>query len=233
MGVEAHALKEARMPHHRARSHRAGRLGGRASCCRGWRDVRPGGRLGERLEVDGLWSGCGAGGGRARRSAASLACLAEALQPPAPLAGAGAGRGGARICELRQRTGWSPRRLAEPEVGRPHSTVHQVLRRGGCSRRRGPSARRSSATSGRARASCCTWTSRSSASFERARPRRHRRPHPALAAGRAGSTCTRSSTTARGWPTRDPRRRAGRHRHRLHRAARSTGSSTTASSPSG
>jgi transposase InsO family protein len=38
-----------------------------------------------------------------------------------------------RICELRRRTGWSPRRLA-PEVGRPHSTVHQVLRRGGCSR---------------------------------------------------------------------------------------------------
>ena len=40
-----------------------------------------------------------------------------------------------RICELRERTGWSPRRLAEePEVGRAHSTVHQVLRRGGCSR---------------------------------------------------------------------------------------------------
>jgi transposase InsO family protein len=42
-----------------------------------------------------------------------------------------------RICELRHRTGWSPRRLA-PEVGRPHSTVHQVLRRGGCSRRPRP-----------------------------------------------------------------------------------------------
>jgi transposase InsO family protein len=40
----------------------------------------------------------------------------------------------ARICELRQRTGWSPRTIAV-EVGRPHSTVHQVLRRGGCSRR--------------------------------------------------------------------------------------------------
>jgi transposase InsO family protein len=40
-----------------------------------------------------------------------------------------------RICELRRRTGWSPRRLAdEPEVARAHSTVHQVLRRGGCSR---------------------------------------------------------------------------------------------------
>jgi hypothetical protein len=40
----------------------------------------------------------------------------------------------ARFCELRARTGWSPRTIAV-EVGRPHSTVHQVLRRGGCSRR--------------------------------------------------------------------------------------------------
>lgn len=43
------------------------------------------------------------------------------------------------ICELRERTGWSPRRLAdEPGVDRPHSTVHQVLHRGGCSRRPAP-----------------------------------------------------------------------------------------------
>ena len=35
----------------------------------------------------------------------------------------------ASICELRRRTGWGPRALAV-EVGRPHSTVHQVLRRG-------------------------------------------------------------------------------------------------------
>jgi hypothetical protein len=40
------------------------------------------------------------------------------------------------ICERRERTGWSPRRLAdEPDIGRPASTVHRVLRRGGCSRR--------------------------------------------------------------------------------------------------
>jgi hypothetical protein len=44
-----------------------------------------------------------------------------------------------RICALRRRTGWSPRRIAV-EVARPHSTVHQVLRRGGCSRRE-PTAR--------------------------------------------------------------------------------------------
>ena len=41
----------------------------------------------------------------------------------------------ARICALRTKTGWSPRRLAdEAGVRRPHSTVPQVLRRGGCSR---------------------------------------------------------------------------------------------------
>jgi len=46
-----------------------------------------------------------------------------------------------KICERRKRTGWSPRRLAdEPDIGRPHSTVHRVLRRGGCSRRPRPPA---------------------------------------------------------------------------------------------
>jgi transposase InsO family protein len=45
----------------------------------------------------------------------------------------------ARICQLRRRTGWSPRRLAdEPDIARPQSTVHQVLRREGCSRRPRP-----------------------------------------------------------------------------------------------
>ena len=40
-----------------------------------------------------------------------------------------------KICERREKTGWSPRRLAdEPDIARPHSTVHRVLRRGGCSR---------------------------------------------------------------------------------------------------
>ena len=47
----------------------------------------------------------------------------------------------ARICERRQRTGWSPRRLAEEaDIARPHSTIHQVLRRGGCSRQPRPEA---------------------------------------------------------------------------------------------
>ncbi len=70
---------------------------------------------------------------------ASLACLAERSSRPhhsparVPVAEE------ARICELRERTGWSPRRLAdEPEVARAPSTVHRVLQRGGCSRRPAP-----------------------------------------------------------------------------------------------
>jgi transposase InsO family protein len=66
----------------------------------------------------------------------SLACLAERCSRPHRSPAQVPAEEAARICELRQRTGWSPRRLAdEPEVSRSHSTVHQVLRRGGCSRR--------------------------------------------------------------------------------------------------
>jgi transposase InsO family protein len=66
----------------------------------------------------------------------SLACLAERCSRPRRSPAQVPAEEAARICELRQRTGWSPRRLAdEPEINRPHSTVHQVLRRGGCSRR--------------------------------------------------------------------------------------------------
>jgi transposase len=61
-----------------------------------------------------------------------------------------------RVCEARERTGWGPRLIAG-ETGVPHSTVHAILRRRGCSRVR-RRARGSSATSGRARATC-TWTS--------------------------------------------------------------------------
>ena len=65
----------------------------------------------------------------------SLACLAERSSRPQRSPQRVPADEEARICELRQRTGWSPRRLADdPEVARPHSTVHQVLRRGGCSR---------------------------------------------------------------------------------------------------
>ena len=64
---------------------------------------------------------------------ASLACLQERSSRPHRSPARVPAAEEERICELRRRTGWSPRRLAD-EVGRPHSTVHQVLRRGGCSR---------------------------------------------------------------------------------------------------
>ncbi len=38
-----------------------------------------------------------------------------------------------RVCEARERTGWGPRLIAG-ETGVPHSTVHAILRRHGCSR---------------------------------------------------------------------------------------------------
>ncbi len=63
----------------------------------------------------------------------SLACLLERSSRPHRSPSRCPAGEEQRICELRRRTGWSPRAIAV-EVGRPHSTVHQVLRRGGCSR---------------------------------------------------------------------------------------------------
>lgn len=65
---------------------------------------------------------------------ASLSCLEERSSRPCRSPARVPADEEARICGLRRRTGWSPRTIAV-EVGRPHSTVHQVLRRGGCSRR--------------------------------------------------------------------------------------------------
>ena len=66
---------------------------------------------------------------------ASLRCLEERSSRPHRSPGQVPAGEAAQICQLRRRTGWSPRRIAdEPQVARPHSTVHQVLRRGGCSR---------------------------------------------------------------------------------------------------
>jgi transposase InsO family protein len=70
---------------------------------------------------------------------ASLACLAERSSRPHRSPRQVAPDEAARICELREDTGWSPRRLAdEPEVARSHSTVHRVLWRAGVSRRPRP-----------------------------------------------------------------------------------------------
>jgi hypothetical protein len=65
-----------------------------------------------------------------------LVCLADRPSRPHSSPAQVPAEEATRICELRERTGWSPRRLAdEPDVTRPHSTIHQVLRRGGVSRR--------------------------------------------------------------------------------------------------
>jgi homeodomain-containing protein len=69
----------------------------------------------------------------------SLACLAERSSRPRRSPRRVPAAEEARICELREQTGWSPRRLAdEPEIRRSHSTVHRVLQRAGVSRRPKP-----------------------------------------------------------------------------------------------
>ena len=70
---------------------------------------------------------------------ASLACLDERCSRPHRSPRRVPADEERRICELRERTGWSPRRLAaESEIARSHSTVHRVLQRGGVSRRPRP-----------------------------------------------------------------------------------------------
>jgi transposase InsO family protein len=71
----------------------------------------------------------------------SLACLEERSSRPHRSPAQVSETEAAVICAMREKTGWAPRRLAdELEITRPHSTVHQVLRRGGCSRRPRPEA---------------------------------------------------------------------------------------------
>jgi transposase InsO family protein len=70
---------------------------------------------------------------------ASLVCLAERSSRPHRSPTRVPAEEERGICELRERTGWSPRRLAdEPEIARSHSTVHRVLQRAGISRRPRP-----------------------------------------------------------------------------------------------
>ena len=69
----------------------------------------------------------------------SLSCLADRPSRPKRSPAQVPDEEARKICERREQTGWSPRRLAdEPYIARPHSTVHRVLRRGGCSRRPRP-----------------------------------------------------------------------------------------------
>ena len=121
------------MPHHRARFTARGR-------CEVVRRVE---ELGETFAQAAAWANVSKSTvwewvARWRAASAeqrsSLVCLQERSSRPHHSPGRVPAEEEARICELRMQTGWSPRRLAV-EVGRPHSTVHAVLRRGGCSRR--------------------------------------------------------------------------------------------------
>ena len=120
------------MPHHRARHTPLGR----------WSVVRRVVEDGETFAQAAAWANVSKStvhGWVVRWRAASpadrasLACLHDRSSRPKTSPRQVPAAEEQRICELRRRTGWSPRRLAD-EVGRPHSTVHQVLRRGGCSR---------------------------------------------------------------------------------------------------
>jgi transposase InsO family protein len=68
---------------------------------------------------------------------ATLACLCDRPSRPRHSPRELAAQEQARICEVREHTGWGPRLIAGV-VGRPHSTVSRTLERGGCSRRPKP-----------------------------------------------------------------------------------------------
>ena len=126
------------MPHHRARHTPLGR----------WMVVRRVVQQGETFAQAAAWANVSKstvwGWVRRWRQAPaveqeSLACLAERSSRPRCSPAQVPADEAARICELRERTGWSPRRIAdEHEISRAHSTVHRVLCRAGCSRRPAP-----------------------------------------------------------------------------------------------
>jgi transposase len=132
---EAHAFKEARMPHHRARFTALGRWDvARYVIEEGETFARAAARA--NVSTSTVWGWVARWRAASVEDQASLACLAERSSRPHRSPAQVDAVEAAGICALREKTGWSPRRLAdEPQVDRPHSTVHQVLRRGGCSRR--------------------------------------------------------------------------------------------------
>ena len=105
---------------------------------RGWRDVRPGGRGWANVSKSTVGSGSALAARPARLS--GLAGVSGgALQSPASLPGPGArrrGRADLRAAPADRLEPAAARRRARDR--RAHSTVHRVLRRGGCSRRPRP-----------------------------------------------------------------------------------------------
>ena len=126
------------MPHHRARFTARGR----------WEVVRRVVEHGETFAQAAVWANVSKSTvhgwvTRWRRASAaeraSLACLQERPSRPRRSPRRVSAEEERRICELRERTGWSPRRLAdEADVRRSHSTLHRVLQRAGISRRPRP-----------------------------------------------------------------------------------------------
>src|SRR3954453_20699007 len=126
------------MPHHRARFTARGR----------WEVARRVIEGGETFAQAAAWANVSTSTvwtwvwrWRAASSAerASLACLAERSSRPRRSPTQVPSEEAEKIRLLRERTGWSPRRLAdEPEISRFASTVHRVLQRAGVSRRPRP-----------------------------------------------------------------------------------------------
>src|SRR3954464_5308925 len=126
------------MPHHRARFTARGR----------WEVARRVIEDEETFAQAAAWANVSTSTGRTwvRRwrdaspaQRASLAGLAERSSRPQRCPTQVPAEEAERVRVLREQTGWSPRRLAdEPEIARPHSTVHRVLQRAGCSRRPRP-----------------------------------------------------------------------------------------------
>ncbi|MCA1688956.1 MAG: helix-turn-helix domain-containing protein [Actinobacteria bacterium] len=98
---------------------------------------------------------------------ASLACLEDRSGRPRSSPSQVPAGEAARICELRERTAWSPQ-TSRDEPGSPGPTRRSIR---SCTAAAAPScpprsARLSCATGGRAQGICCTWTSRSSGSSQ-------------------------------------------------------------------
>ena len=88
---------------------------------------------------------------------ASLACLEDRPSRPRRSPGRLSAADHDRVCAVRRRTGWGPRLIASGSASRtPPSTARFA---GAAARGRpGRPERPSAAMSGRARATCCTWT---------------------------------------------------------------------------
>jgi transposase len=108
-----------------------------------------------------------------------------------------------RVCAARERTGWGPRLIAS-EFGVGIRRCTRFCAATDAHGRRASRARKWSATSGRVRATCCTWTSSAIRAFGgQVTPSRAIDARPGFSAPTrsATTTSTPSSTTIRGWPT--------------------------------